>query len=117
VLSKTSDTSESQKFSDLNLDGHKVRTTTNFILQFGLTKVRELVREFVAQNRTVFDFGRNVFVTDWLEKTVDGKKVYLINMRSPQGVVHIICDTFAHLKAAGIIKETGLLDGQHKHEK
>lgn len=76
-----------------------------------------MVREFAAQNRTVYDFGRNVFVTDGLEKTIDGNKIYLLNMRSPQGVVHIICDTFAHLRAVGVIKETCLLDGQNKHEK
>lgn len=111
-----SDTSEPQKFSDLNIEGHKVKTTTNFILQFGIARLKELVREFTSKNHVVYDFGRNVFVTDHFEKKVDGKRVYLINMRSPQGVVHVICDTFDHLVAVGVIKETCLLDGQNKHE-
>lgn len=105
---------ESQNFSDLNIEGHKVKTTANFILQFGIKKVRELVQEFVAQNHVVYDFGRNVFVTDGVEKTIDGKKIYIINMRSPQGIPHIICDTFDHLVEVGVIKERCLLDGQNR---
>jgi len=82
-----------------------------------MAKLKELVTEFSAENHEVYDFGRNVFVTDHFDKTVNGEKIYMINMRSPQGVNHIICDTFEHLMAAGVIKESCLLDGQNKHER
>lgn len=70
----------------------------------------------MAQKKSVFNYGRSVYVDDVFETTIDGSKIYLMNMRSPQGVVCIICDTFAHLVQVGVIKETLLQDGQHKHE-
>lgn len=75
------------------------------------------MEEFASQNKTVYDFGRSVYVDDHFETQVNGVKIYMINMRSPAGTNHIICDTFDHLIEVGVIKETLLQDGQHKHEK
>lgn len=112
-----SDTSDPQKFSDLIIGGHKVKTTTDFISKFGFSKLKELVENFVTQEKTVYGFGRSVYVDDGFETTINGSKIYMINMRSPQGTVHILCDTFVHLVQMGVIKEKLLQDGQHKHEK
>ena len=79
--------------------------------------MKELVENFVAQRKTVYEYGRSVYVDDSFETTINGSKIYLINMRGPQGVAYIICDTFAHLVQVGVIKEILVQDGQHKHEK